>query len=404
MDINKLIKLAKSYDTVGLYHEADQIMMKLAQSDKAVYVAPTATITFYKKNPEEFINLIYPGKFNYSNDEKDKRYERFNRYSDRILSANNATNLRNLRDRIDSDTGQIGDDYYGKFTLLNFINQFLQKKPNFDRSKYQQYNYNFKVGEKEALSKNQIDVIAQKNDGTPTVSFGDEKSKSSEAPSKSEAAARETPKPGFVQGVTNVGDVFKAAGSNYAMDPNVSKTVIPDQERYNTLLAKIKSATTPDGLNELKSNLATYGLSITSEDGLYAIRTNTPESASSQAQPLAAPKNPVQMSHPVADVNVQEYNLNRQRKQETNQDASRSEWNGYIQGDSFLQSLESRLKDIHNQVNPNNKSAVFNDGMIATIESKKSEYKPLIDMYRARKEKTYQNVGDLGPAQMYGTR
>jgi hypothetical protein len=110
------------------------------------------------------------------------------------------------------------------------------------------------------------------------------------------------------------------------------------------------------------------------------------------------------MSHPIADVNVQQYNLNRQKKQETNQDALRSEWNGYIQGDSFLQSLESRLKDIHNQVNPNNKSAVFNDGMIATIELKKSEYKPLIDMYRARKEKTYQNVGDLGPAQMYGTR
>jgi hypothetical protein len=401
MDINKLIKLAKSYDTVGLYHEADQIMMKLAQSDKAVYVAPTATITFYKKNPEEFFNLIYPGKFNYSNDEKDKRYERFNRYSDRILSANNAANLRNLRDRINSDTGQIGDDYYGKFTLLNFINQFLLKKPNFDRSKYQQYNYNFKVGEKEALSKNQIDVIAQKNDGTPTVSFGDEKSKTTE---KSSESARETPKPVFVQGVTNVGDVFSAAGSNYAMDPNVSKTVIPDQERYNTLLAKIKSATTPDGLNELKSNLATYGLSITSEDNTYTIRANTSGSAASQAQPLAAPKNQVQMSHPIADVNVQQYNLNRQKKQETNQDALRSEWNGYIQGDSFLQSLESRLKDIHNQVNPNNKSEVFNYGMIATIESKGSEYKPIIDMYKARKNNIYKNVGDLGPAQMYGTK
>ena len=405
MDINKLIKLAKSYDTVGLYHEADKIMIKLAQTNDAIYVAPTSTRTFYKQNPEEFFNLIYPGKFNYSNDEEDKRYERFNHYSNRIQSANNANNLKNLKDRINSDSSQIGDDSYGKFTLLNFINQFLQKKPNFDTKNYPtQYNYNFKVGEKEALSQNQIDVIALKNNGTPTVSFGDKKSKSSEAPSKS-PEAKETSKPGFVPGVT-LGDVFKAAGSNYAMNPNVSKTEIPDQERYNTLLAKIKSATTPDGLNELKSNLATYGLSITSENNTYTIRATTSGSAASQAEPLAAPKNTVQMSHPIADVNVQEYNLNRQKRQETNQDALRSEWNGYIQSDSFLQSLESRLKDIHNQVNPTSKSDVFNNVMIATIQgsSKGSQYKPLIDMYKARKEKTYQNVGDLGPAQMYGTR
>jgi len=389
MDINKLIKLAKSYDTVGLYHEADQIMMKLAQSDKAVYVAPTATITFYKKNPEEFFNLIYPGKFNYSNDEKDKRYERFNRYSDRILSANNAANLRNLRDRINSDTGQIGDDYYGKFTLLNFINQFLLKKPNFDTKNYTQYNYNFKVGEKEALSKNQIDVIAQKNDGTPTVSFGDEKSKTTE---KSSESAKGTPTgSGFAPGVTKVGDVFKAAKfDNYAMGEMASNITIPDKKAYDDLLHKIQAATTPQGLNDLKSNLATYGLSITSKNGLYTIGTNTSESAASQAQPLADPKYPVQMSHPIADVNVQQYNLNRQRKQETNQNELRSEWNGYIQGDSFLQSLESRLKDIHNQVNPNNKSEVFNNGMIATIEgtSQGSEYKPIIEMYKARKNKT----------------
>ena len=152
--------------------------------------------------------------------------------------------------------------------------------------------------------------------------------------------------------------------------------------------------------------MANYGLSITSENGLYAIRTKTPESAALQAQPLAAPKNQVQMSHPIADVNVQQYNLLRQKRQETNQDALRSEWNGYIESDSFLQSLESRLKDIHNQVNPANKSDVFNNGMIATIEgsSKGSQYKPLIDMHKARKAKTYQNVGDLGPAQMYGTK
>jgi uncharacterized protein YfkK (UPF0435 family) len=402
MDINKLIKLAKSYDTVGLYHEADKIMIKLAQADGAVYVPPSQTITYHKKNPEEFFNLIYPGKFNYSNDEKDKRYERFNRYSDRILSANNAANLRNLRDRIDSDTGQIGDDYYGKFTLLNFINQFLLKKPNFDTKNYTQYNYNFKVGEKEALSKNQIDVIAQKNDGTPTVSFGDEKSKTTEKSSESAAAK---PAPGFVPGVTKVGDVFKAAKfNNYAIGEIASNIIIPDKKAYDDLLAKIQAATKPEGLNELNSNLATYGLSITSENGMYTIRANTSESAASQAQPLAAPKNQVQMSHPIADVNVQQYNLNRQKKQETNQDALRSEWNGYIQGDSFLQSLKSRLKDIHNQVNSSNQSQDFNEGMIATIESKSSEYKPLIDMYRARKEKTYQNVGDLGPAEMYGTR
>lgn len=399
MDINKLIKLAKSYDTVGLYHEADKIMIKLAQTNDAIYMAPNAARTFYKQSPEEYFRVIYPGKFNFSNDEKDKRYERFNRYSDRIQSANNADNLKNLRDRINSDVSQIGDGSYGKFTLMNFINQFLQKKPNFDTKNYStEFGSNFKVGEKEALSQNQIDVIALKNNGTPTVSFGDKNSGSSEA----------TPALEFVPGVTNVGDVFKAAKfDDYVMGQMASNITIPNKRAYDDLLAKIKSATTPEGLNDLKSNLATYGLSITKESGGYTIGryTSAPTSAP-QAAPQAAPKNPVQMSHPIADVNVQQYNLNRQKRQETNQDALKSEWNGYIQSDSFLQSLESRLKDIHNQVNPTNKSDVFNNGMIATIEgsSKGSQYKPLIDMYKARKEKTYQNVGDLGPAQMYGTR
>lgn len=396
MDINKLIKLAKSYDTVGLYHEADKIMIKLAQTNDAIYMAPNAARTFYKQSPEEYFRVIYPGKFNFSNDEKDKRYERFNRYSDRIQSANNADNLKNLRDRINSDVSQIGDDSYGKFTLMNFINQFLQKKPNFDTKNYStEFGSNFKVGEKEALSQNQIDVIALKNNGTPTVSFGDKNSGSSEA----------TPAPEFVPGVTNVGDVFKAAKfNNFAMGEKASDIKITDKRAYDDLLAKIKAATTPEGFNDLKSNLATYGLSITLENNTYNINTNTSESTAPQAAPQAAPKNTVQMAHPIADVNVQQYNLLRQKRQETNQDALRSEWNGYIQSDSFLQSLESRLKDIHNQVNPTNKSDVFNEGMIATIESKRSEYKPLIDMYRARKAKTYQNVGDLGPAQMYGTK
>ena len=178
MDINKLIKLAKSYDTVGLYHEADKIMIKLAQQNDAVYVPPSQTITYYKKNPEEFFNLIYPGKFNYDpNKDPDKRYERFNYYSDKILEATNAKTLKYLQGSIDGDKKPIGDTVYSKYTLVNFINQFLQKKPNFDKNNYNQYQYNFKAGEKDAISQSQIAVIAQKDDGTPTVSFGDEKSK-----------------------------------------------------------------------------------------------------------------------------------------------------------------------------------------------------------------------------------
>ena len=397
MDINKLIKLAKSYDTVGLYHEADKIMIKLAQTNDAVYVAPPTVRRFVDmKNNNLQYTIVYPGRFNFTKDEADKRYERFNFYSTKINEASTGRVLTNILNKINSDESPIGDSIYGRNTLTKFIKAFQKLIPNFDTSNYNLQNDSLLPTAKDSgYQRDQISIMFTKESGDDSVSFA----KPSNGSKDTKSEATKTPVP-----EVTLGDVFKASGSNYAMDPNVSNTVIPNQERYNTILAKIKAATTPEGLNDLNSNLANYGLSITSENGLYAIRTKTPESAASKAQPLDAPKNPVQMSHPMADVNVQQYNLLRQRKQETNQDALRSQWNGYIQSDSFLQELESRLKDIHNQVNPTYKSDVFNNGMIATIESKGSQYKPLIDMYKARKEKTYQNVGDLGPAQMYGTK
>ena len=51
MDINKLIKLAKSYDTVGLYHEADKIMIKLAEDiSNKISFQPSNFYIFYKFN------------------------------------------------------------------------------------------------------------------------------------------------------------------------------------------------------------------------------------------------------------------------------------------------------------------------------------------------------------------
>jgi hypothetical protein len=383
MDINKLIKLAKSYDTVGLYHEADQIMMKLAEDiSNKISFQPSNFYIFYKfkwNNQDKQDTISLPGLFIIPKELTGPEvmpYKRWNYYSGIIIDIAKSVNGKkslpiDIYNRIKKlEIALDGQDITEKYQIFSTLENM--------KKMYGDDVYSIKY-----------------NSYTPPTS-----------PSGSPTTPPTTPKPGFVQGVTKLGDVFKAAKfNNYAIG-EIDNIIIPDKKAYDDLLAKIQAATKPEGLNELKSNLATYGLSITSEDNTYTIRANTSGSAASQAKPLAAPKNQVQMSHPIVDVNVQEYNLNRQKKQETNQDALRSEWNGYIQGDSFLQSLESRLKDIHNQVNPTSRSEVFNDGMIATIEASSQglQYKPLIDMYRARKEKTYQNVGDLGPAQMYGTK
>jgi hypothetical protein len=410
MDINKLIKLAKSYDTVGLYHEADKIMIKLAQANSAVYVAPTTARRFVNNRTNEDFSVVPPGKFTYSKDEDDKRYERFNLYSEKISEATNAKTLKNIRDFItNKEKKPIGNDAYGIFTLVNYINQFLNLKPNFNVNDYSQTNETLAPNSKDSgYKRNQIDVMAPKQDGGDSVSLDDVKSAPGTTTGSGSTPTSTTPPSGsgFAPGVTKVGDVFKTAKfDDYFMGEMAYNIIIPDKNAYEDLLLKIQGASTQEGLSDLDFLLKiNYGLSITLEEGLYTIGKNTSESESPKAQPLAAPKNPVQMSHPVADVNVQQYNLNRQRKQETNQNELRSEWNGYIQGDSFLQSLKSRLKDIHNQVNPYNRSEVYNDGMIATIESKGPEYNPIIEMYKARKNNTYKNVGDLGQAQMYGTK
>jgi hypothetical protein len=471
MDINNLIKLAKSYDTVGLYHEADQIMMKLAQNTSAPkrFSREVVRVKFGDKE----LLILPPGRYVGGDAETTIEYKRYNYFRNLIyknLSEGDIYKLRNVQKELnkynlDATVDAEHDVNALRRFLVDFFNNFYDVEikdgikvffyPGHMPNKLNEASFAIngesswlinkvnrdslanviKVGANgkatldpssislEGISRDQFDKYSKllyddeikntnnfiaainkdypeheliKNGNIYTFKLRD----------KSSAAARETPKPGFVQGVTNVGDVFSEAKfNNYAMGGMASNIIIPNKKAYDDLLFKIKAATTSEGLNDLKSNLATYGLSITSEDNnTYTIRANTSGSAASQVQPLAAPKNQVQMSHPIADVNVQEYNLNRQKKQETNQDALRSEWNGYIQGDSFLQSLESRLKDIHNQVNPNNKSEVFNYGMIATIESKGSEYKPIIDMYKARKNNIYKNVGDLGPAQMYGTK
>jgi len=469
MDINKLIKLAKSYDTVGLYHEADKIMIKLAQNTYKPFSEFVKSVVRAKYGDKSEL-FLPPGEYIGPESNTKIEYRRYNHFRNLIyknLAEGDIYKLRNVQKELNKydldatvdaehdvnalrrflvdffifhdeylkrNPGQIaffpgympnelneasfainGESLWlinkvNRDSLANVIKVGANGKATLDPSsinlegisrdqfdKYSKLLYDDEINNTNnfitAINKDYPDHELIKNGNIYTFKLREKSS-----------AAKETSS-GFVPGVTKVGDVFKAAKfNNYAMDEMAFNIKIPNKKAYDDLLAKIQAATKPEGLNELNSNLATYGLSITSESNTYAIRVNTSGSAASQAKPLAAPKNQVQMSHPIADVNVQQYNLNRQKKQETNQDALRSEWNGYIQGDSFLQSLESRLKDIHNQVNPNNKSAVFNDGMIGTIESKSSEYKPLIDMYKARKEKTYQNVGDLGPAQMYGTR
>lgn len=476
MDINKLIKLAKSYDTVGLYHEADKIMIKLAQNTSAPKRFLREVVKV-KVGDKELL-ILPPGRYVGEDAETITEYKRYNYFRNLIyknLTEGDMYKLRNVQKELnkynlDATVDAEHDVNALRKFLVDFFTNFYNveikdgikdgikvffypghmpnelKEASFAINGESSWLINkvnrdslanvIKVGANgkatldpssislEGISRDQFDKYSKllhydeinntnnfiaainkdypeheliKNGNIYTFKLRD----------KSSAASGTTTGSGFTPEVTNVGDVFKTAKFiNYAMGEMASNIIIPNKKAYDDLLVKIKAATTSQGLSDLKSNLATYGLSITSENNTYTIRANTSGSAASQAQPLADPKNQVQMSNPIADVNVQKYNLNRQKKQETNQDALRSEWNGYIQGDSFLQSLESRLKDIHNQVNPNNKSEVFNNGMIATIEgtSQGSEYKPIIEMYKARKNKTYQNVGDLGPAQMYGTK
>ena len=391
MDINKLIKLAKSYDTVGLYHEADKIMIKLAQS-----LPPPKPFSEFRRdvvlskygNVERLI--LPPAEYIGSDKDTKIEYRRYNYFRNQIysyLKVGNIPGLRRVFEYLKTyNLDAFVDGEHSVLALSGFLNDFLDAH----------------------------DKVIKENNGQIVFHKG---TMPNEVTATSFAITSERLWLDNKANGDSLKNVFKTAKNGPVLDSSSAAVEGIPRDKFNEYVKLLNNKPEDFILNfnkdysiqELTKNGNTYTSKLRNISNTPAASGTAASGSGAAAKPeapqLADPKNPVQISQPVSDpTNVYQNNLNRLRPQETNKDALRSEWNGYIQGDSFLQSLESRLKDIHNQVNPNNQSQVFNEGMIATIESKGPEYKPLIDMYKARKINTYKNVGDLGPAEMYGTK
>lgn len=140
-----------------------------------------------------------------------------------------------------------------------------------------------------------------------------------------------------------------------------------DDSSYNTLMSSIDSAL---GVQKTAPTTNT---------------TNSPTNTTTQAPS----KNPVFMaglSNPDLMSGNQKPRFDKGLlPEEKNSDTLKSEWNSYIGSPSFISSLESRIKE---------------EG---GIENARTTAPDLVKMYEAAKSGNYENVGDLGKAEMYGT-
>lgn len=140
-----------------------------------------------------------------------------------------------------------------------------------------------------------------------------------------------------------------------------------DDSSYNTLMSSIDSAL---GVQKTAPNTNT---------------TNSPTNTTTQAPS----KNPVYMAG-LSDPDLMSGNQKPRfdkglLPEEKNSDSLKTEWNSYIGSPDFKSSLEARIQEL------------------GGIDKARIEAPDLVSMYEASNKGNYENVGDLGRAEMYGT-
>lgn len=143
-------------------------------------------------------------------------------------------------------------------------------------------------------------------------------------------------------------------------------------------------------LNDTRLDDASYNTLMNSIETNLGVSANTTTNTNTNtATQQTAPKNPVYMaglSNPDLMSKGQKPRFDKGLlPEEKNSQPLQTEWNSYLKSPSFISSLESRITD---------------EG---GIDNARQSAPDLVNMYEKAKSGDYKNVGDLGPAEMYGT-